>query len=410
MDSCHYRRVRLALFFVAVLSGTVFSVRAASDIEGVASNSPSAQGQTTYLDYREVNYSLGSWTVPIVAQSTPFKKEPAMERGKLLRGSFRFGSDNSNSVAFVWERAAGKLYLDLNRNLDLTDDPAGVFVKRKRSAPNYAAFTNIHLLFKTASGNRQFLADLNLWDDGRRHSCSAALHSLWQSKMILGGREWEVGIVGNPFDGSLRSRTSRYLLLRPWSARDEPFSTDSETLETFPLPQKLFFHNHAYQLDCTDASEGDKSRLKLRFSEEHPAFGELKITGDSVQRAILQDGPYLVVIDQPESVVKVPVGKYNQPEVLLKQGEIQAYHDSSPLQQRKWIMIDEKRPAELQVGGPLTNSVSLNRRGRQLDLDYRLVGAGGEVYHLVRQDRTKPPEFAIYKGSKKIASGKFEFG
>jgi hypothetical protein len=29
---------------------------------------------------------------------------------------------------------------------------------------------------------------------------------------------------------------------------------------------------------------------------------------------------------------------------------------------------------------------------------------------MVKQDRSHPPEFTIYQGDKKIASGKFEFG
>jgi hypothetical protein len=41
---------------------------------------------------------------------------------------------------------------------------------------------------------------------------------------------------------------------------------------------------------------------------------------------------------------------------------------------------------------------------------YQLVGAGGEAYQLANQDRSHPPEFAVFKGDKKIASGKFEFG
>ena len=48
--------------------------------------------------------------------------------------------------------------------------------------------------------------------------------------------------------------------------------------------------------------------------------------------------------------------------------------------------------------------------GRICVLDYRLIGAGGETYHLVNVDASKPPEFAIYKGGKKIESGDFEFG
>jgi hypothetical protein len=43
-------------------------------------------------------------------------------------------------------------------------------------------------------------------------------------------------------------------------------------------------------------------------------------------------------------------------------------------------------------------------------LSYRLLGAGGEPYQLVKQDRSKPPEFTIHFGDKQLASGKFEFG
>ena len=38
------------------------------------------------------------------------------------------------------------------------------------------------------------------------------------------------------------------------------------------------------------------------------------------------------------------------------------------------------------------------------------VGADGGAYHLAQQDRSSPPEFVVYRGGKKVQSGKFEFG
>ncbi len=73
------------------------------------------------------------------------------------------------------------------------------------------------------------------------------------------------------------------------------------------------------------------------------------------------------------------------------------------------ITVDEKKPAVLTAGGPLTNSVAVSRRGKYLALNYQLLGAGGP-YQFVNQDRSHPPEFAVYHGDKKVASGKFEFG
>ena len=78
------------------------------------------------------------------------------------------GGGASNSIAFAWDRTAGKLHLDLNRNLDLTDDPAGVFgCPEKNYSRNYQTFTNIHLSFKTPAGSRQVLADLESGITGR---------------------------------------------------------------------------------------------------------------------------------------------------------------------------------------------------------------------------------------------------
>jgi hypothetical protein len=64
----------------------------------------------------------------------------------------------------------------------------------------------------------------------------------------------------------------------------------------------------------------------------------------------------------------------------------------------------------LAVGGPLTNCVSATRRGRNLRLSYRLIGAGGGEYWLENGGDMKPPQFAVGKSGKGIGSGQFEFG
>ena len=400
-----------AVWLAAFLFGASFTVNAAPGVEATAAANPqSGQVQTVYLEYGEVGYSFINWGLPLVTRSTPFAKEPALAGSKVVRGTFQPGGSASNSIAFAWDRAAGKLYLDLNRNLDLTDDPAGVFgCREKNYSRHYQTFANVRLPFKTPSGNREMLVDLNLNDYGSRTNCTAAVRSFWQGKATLQGADWQVGIVENSFD-KFDSPAGGHLLLRPWAERNKSFNTYSGSLDAFPFPRKLFVQNHAYQLDCTNESQGDSSRLKLQFTGQQPALGELKITGDFIQRMILQDGPNLVVVDQPEPVVKIPGGRYHQPGVWLKQGDIEAYRDSGPLRPDKWIAVDGKKPAVLAAGGPLTNSVSLSRHGKSLRFNYQLLGAGGEVYQLTRQDRSHPPEFAVYKGDRKIASGKFAYG
>ncbi len=156
---------RAALLVVGVLGlavGAVISIHAQEATGGT--NSRGGQSVTANLDYRELNYSIISWGLQVTPRSSAFKKEPVFSGGEVIRGMLPLGSGTSDEMGFAWDRAAGKLYLDLNRNLDLTDDPAGVFSREGGSSGNFQFYRNIHLPFKTPVGRRSMLVDLNLYD------------------------------------------------------------------------------------------------------------------------------------------------------------------------------------------------------------------------------------------------------
>ena len=399
---------KAALLVVGVLGlavGAVMSIHA-QEVTG-GTNSLGGQSVTASLDYRELNYSIVSWGLQVSPRSSAFKKEPVFSEGKVIRGMLPLGSSTSDEMGFAWDRTAGKFYLDLNRNLDLTDDPAGIFSRAGESSGGFQFYRDVHLPFKTPVGSRSMLVDLTFYDYGRLN-CTAALRSLWQGKVTLQGEEWQLGLVWNPLD-QRASLESGSLLLRPWDERNKPFSLYNGTLETVPFSRKLFVGGRAYQLRCTNDVPGDLARLQMQFTEEQPKLGELKITGSFIQRVTLEDGPYLVVLDQPGSTVKVPVGRYGTSKVWLRKGGAEAYLGIGMQGGAGRITISEKAPAVLTAGGPLTNSVAIARQGRKLSLNYQLVGAGG-AYQMVNQDRSHPPEFTVYQGDKKVASGKFEFG
>jgi len=389
---------------VALGSGKILR---AADL--VPSSSPPSNAITASLGYQETDYSVINWGVSLTTRTIPFPKEPAGAAGKILRGVLNFGGGSSNSIAFVWQRDAGKLYLDLNRNRDLTDDPEGAFSARVFRPTSYQTFTNVHLLFNTASGRCRVLADISFWDYGSQPSCSLAVRSFWQGKVTLQGRDWQAGIVQNDLNQSSSFGNSR-LLLRPWDNRNQPFDAYDGSLASVPFSRKVFVDGHAYQLEWITGSQNGEAKPALQFTEQSVALGELKITGKFIQRLVLPGGPYLVVLDQPAASMQVPVGSYNQPDILLAQNGTTAYCNSSLRQTGQRVSVDGKTPLVLNVGGPLTNSVIASRHGQDLRLDYRLVGAGGETYQLANRDRSRPPAFAIYQGDKKIASGKFEFG
>jgi hypothetical protein len=393
------------VLMVALGSGA--GLRAA---DSVPSGSPSSNAIMASLEYQETKSSVINWGVPLTMQTTPFKKEPAAASGTIVRGVLNFGGGSNNAIAFLWQRDAQKLYLDLNRNQDLTDDPAGVFSACAGGSANYQSFTNVHLLFNTASGKCRVLADMNLYQFGPQANCYLMARSFWQGKVTLQGRDWQAGIVQNIVDQSGSFENSR-LLLRPWENRSQSFGADDGLLASVPFSRKLFVDGHAYQLDCIARSQNGEARPALQFTEQSVPLGELKITGQFIRRLVLTGGPYVVVLDQPAGLVKIPTGSYNQPDIKLEQNGVEAFcRNSGQMQFGRRITVDARTTAVLQTGGPLTNSVTASRQGQDLRLDYCLVGAGGETYQLAKQDRSKPPEFAVYKGGKKIAYGTFEFG
>ena len=401
-------KARAALAMFGLLGLAVAAVVSLCAEEAPATNPPSGKLVTAYLEYQDVNYSYENWGLPLAAKSPVFKKEPVFSRGKVTRGMWQLGGGMGNDVAFAWDRGARKLYVDLNGNLDLTDDPAGVFSSDKGAQDNFQRFPNVRLPIKAGTASRQMLVDLSFYDYGARPNCTAAVHSFWQGKAILQGEEWQVGMLGMLAD-QRPSLEAGNLLLRPWAERNAPFNVDSGSLAALPVSRKVFFGNRAYQLQISNEDQGDGVKVGLQFTEQTPKLGEVKITGTFVQRATLERGPYLVVIDQPQATVKVPAGHYSGVKVCLRRGGVEAYLDGRTQVAMGQITVNEKTPALLMAGGPLTNSASITRQGRNLSLNYQLVGVGG-AYQLSSQDRSHPPEFTVYQGDKKVASGKFEFG
>jgi len=459
---------RLAGHGAGWLAAAVIAMNCPGNVSGsedsARPSAPSGTVTTVPLEYRETSYGTFLYDllfrdVPVEVRSSPFPNEPGLASGKVVRGVLKFGDNPSNAISFLWQPGAQKLFLDLNRNQDLTDDADGVFSGRltgpRIPTVNHQVFTNIHLSFPATSAGAPMLVDLDFFQDGEsgRPLVNVMTRSFWQGKVTVAGHEWELGLLQNISDqpGSFERGQ---LLLRPWEERNQAFSAWSGSVDSWAVPfeyrnrvlkaadafefaRQVFFEGHAWRLDWNAEPAADGAPFAVRVMEQQPALGELRITGRFIERLVLTGGPYVVVLVQPAGSVKVPVGSYNQPSVWLKQGETEAYFDSVPKSGKRavpgWhndsvdgvrpisgvaeagkvVVVDERRPAVLAMGGPLTNSISVTRHGQDLKFTYRLIGAGGGDYKLWeywRTHRDSPPQFSIYQGERKIASDKFEFG
>lgn len=133
-------------------------------------------------------------------------------------------------------------------------------------------------------------------------------------------------------------------------------------------------------------------------------MGELKLEGKFIEQLALQrnDG-HTETFNNPEQTVQLPPGEYLLQEVRLRGG-----YTRSRSARNERITIKADQQEVLKVGAPLVPTIKVQRQNRLLRLSYDLLGAGGEAYST--GDRSKPPTFAVYKGQKQIASGKFQFG
>ena len=108
---------------------------------------------------------------------------------------------------------------------------------------------------------------------------------------------------------------------------------------------------------------------------------------------------------KPGASVFLPPGQYEIEEIQLQGGySAGPYYGFSDQQ----LELSPDKPCRLKCGAPLAPSVTVNREGRLLKMDYQLLDGNGREYHSSEYDN--PPTFIVYRGDQQIGSGTFEYG
>jgi hypothetical protein len=375
---------------------------AAAPAESAPAASPG--GFTFDLLPLQLDHARALETIPVKAQRSAFPKEPPISGRNIVRGSFQWGSRPEQTMPFIWDQGRGRLYLDLNRNQDLTDDAKGVFTSAR--GETYQSFTNVDLTVPTARGDRPVRLEMTL-ANGRGTSLRAyaGVCTWWQGRVSLHGKEWQFGLMESMFD-ERASGVPNFVFLRDWSERQRPVRLNYANPEGFDYTKNLVLGERAYGLDCRYVPDVGAPKYRVTFREQSPQLGELKVTGANLYRLILTEKrATTVILDKPEGVVKLPVGNYSLDEIWLREGDTVAGSFRAGR-----IIIEAKRTASLTAGGPLTNSVDVKSAAGSLELNYKLVGADGRSYQLPRPDYNHPPEYAVFQGTNRLATGKFQYG
>jgi hypothetical protein len=392
-----------------------------------------------HLQYHEVDFAPLAWEVGVESGAV-FSKEPVFSGPGVFRGLLRLGTDTNAFVPFVWDDGQRRLCLDLNRNRDLTDDPAGVFTDTGRYVH---LFRDILLEFPSKQGPYQVRVDAHVLGQGvsaRKVRVFLYVRSLWDGAVELNGKKWYVAVIDRP-DGRLgpalgANEISDRMVLRPWAERDKPFlwwhatltnihelshvrlvtfpyrhAGNAEVFDAFNLPANLFLEGRAYQLGCRIERTGDQAGLALSFQQFQTPLGKLHLGGDFIRRIVLDDGSspegITAVFDNPAADVEVPQGVYARQLVLLQGAG--GTNVAVGLGTNR-LAVTATNEARLDAGGPLRNRVEIGRAPRiAVTLHYRLANAAGIGFNLAIRNR-KAPRVTIRQANAVVGQGQFEFG
>ena len=385
--------------------GFVAGAQAAASLPSAPPAAPSV-----FLDYHELGFAAGSFGVAVNFQTTPFKKEPDFGGRNVTRGILKFGNSTDQFVPFILDAGKSQLHLDLNRNYDFTDDTNGVFTSAEKGAGYFHSYRKIPLTFNTPAGPQTVRVDLVTYAYGNPITFQAECAYCWEAKVTFADHDYQLALVDN-LTGKFGSPEGGFMVLRPWAARNQAFSVSSGSLESFAFARELFFAGQSYRLDWSLVPQAGAVRYQLDLRPQNVELGDLKITGQHIQRLLLtRDGsPSLaVVLDTPQALERVPRGVYHY-DLTVKAGAVEAHpvRAYGPAASPR-LSVAGTNAALLAAGGPLTNTVVVARSGRNLSLTYKLAGADGQGYELTgpRQE----PEWAIARAGKRLDAGKFRFG
>ena len=353
------------------------------------------------LDHRDNGFGL-SFSLPLDSKEVVFSTEPDFKDHEVTRSAIVTGPGPQDFIGFAWDRTAEKLHVDLNGDLDLTNDENGTFESADRGG-FMQEFENIRLRLEHDGVSVPYVLRVYFYTySGSRKYGNLTVLSGWRGEIELHGKRWTLSVVDN-LDGALDQGDQ--FILSPLPAESGVGMVHRQTM---PGASGLHLAGRAYDLDFTFKGSPEESVLALGARDADVAMGTMNIEGSSIKRLVLHPsaaGGYLVVADEPEASLAVPAGPYGAGMVYLDGGEKLVFEARLP-----GLSVTGAEPATLKAGGPLNNAVMAEGHGSTIELSYELRGAGGEEYRGLLDDRRHPPRFVVHKGPLKLHSGEFEYG
>ena len=307
-----------------------------------------------------------------------FKKEPEYE-GVAAKG---LTSDGDNAVGYAWDQEARKLYIDANRNWDLTDDTpieltgGGTWHFQERM--------NVRIDVPPKEGPRSYVLDVQAMGP-----VFLTLRSGWQGDVRLYGRDWRITLADLDLNGVFDSEDLCHV--RPLDI-EQPRVVTADLADSVNYADRLFLDGHCYALAPEWTADG---AIDLALTEQAVEQALLEVRGEGLGFVLLEGG-VTVMLWQPGPSVPVPCGIYNTQQFMVDGGAAQfAAQGWQPLRVNA-------EGAALEAGGPLTQKLSVSRNLARFSFSHAIQGVGGRIYEQIGGDYENPPQVRVYDTEGKL--------
>lgn len=321
-----------------------------------------------------------------------FKKEPEYSGDTVYRNAIRPGRSTSDFIGMACDIDAKTLYIDRNRNLDLTDDGPGVRTD-DGFGREYARFTNVRIERMYGNVPVQYTLEIVVFIGGSY----ALAQSGWIGDIEIAGIPCTLGMADN-LDGAFGSGdTFRFDHGRNWEAR---LSCGEE--DELSLPKWLWFEGRLYCIESNFRLMNGYTALAVSLTPVTENMMDIAFEGQFVSRVMMTNvGGEYVLLDWPQSTMRIPLGTY-----ALQRIDLQDSLSGYP----RYTRTVTAQNNLLKIGGPLKQTVTASREGVNLNLDYALQGVDHTNYSPDVLNRERRAQFEAYQGERRVGTGQFEYG
>jgi hypothetical protein len=381
-------KYRLAIILIAfVAASAAFGEEPAGDVRTFRLEPVEMCGPMMMLEYDPSG------------QEVSFKNEPAYGGKSVTRGAFVQKRDDEgprSTIGFAYDADAGMIYLDLNRNWDLTDDGNNAFKSTSTDSQKELGGISFSVVIVSAGqeGKKPPCRLSIYWGD---MSKTLQVYSGWSGEGELAGRKWCFTLKDN-LDGVIDDGD----VFEVGDGTREGYSGFAPN--SMPTTSDWVLEGRQYRFEFKPADGGS---FDVVATPRADAVAELNLPGKDIQFLQLE-GPRKLGLPFPKERVLVSPGDYTVGDVLLLHDEHSAKSMNEPAP--RLIHADAAAPATLAVGGPLRNTATVTRVGGEATLAYKALGIGGESYQFQVEEAVPPTTLTVNAGDQPPRTYAFRFG